>query len=203
MKYVACCNSIYIFNDKVDLKKYFSEKLSETNGPLKQCYATILRNYDSETNFLSDGLTEKCKEIIIKDNKYSNMYISLDMENEMTVKEIIKYYENIINPILTVSNEYNVHFINRNPFQDFGSDEDAAYGSMYSFSNYYKEILNLLDVNINDVTTEEIRPGKYSLTLNNEYEITTYSDEKLAGVINNIETLIQHFKNIEGENVYE
>lgn len=203
MKYAVCCDSIYIFNNEVDLKKYFKERYSQTNGPLKQRYASLLRNYNNKNIFSSDGLTEKCKEIIIKDDKYSNMYISLDISEAMTIQETIDYFENIIQPILEISNKYNVHFINSSPFQDFGSDEDAAYGALYSFSNYYKEILEKLNLDVKDILTEEIRAGKYSITINNEYEINTYSDEKLAGVINNIESLKTILKDKEEEIVYE
>lgn len=203
MKYAACCDSLYVFEYERDLKTYFGNRYLSTSGPLKNRYAAVVMNFDRNSKFSSDSFTEECREIVIKDNKYTNMYISLNISEAWSVQETIDYYEKIIHPILEVSNEYNVHFVNSSPFQDFGSDEEAAYGAMYSFSNYYKEVLDKFNLEINNISTEEIKPGKYLITINDEYEITVYSDEKLASVIDNVESLKSVLKEKESEMSYE
>ena len=103
----------------------------------------------------------------------------------------IKYYEEKVKPILEVSEKYSVDFNNSTPFEDFGSDEETYTNT--SFSNYYKEILEKMNINDVNILTESFSDRKYKLTINNqEFKITTW--DRLKTVLDNVNLMIEKFK---------
>lgn len=109
--------------------------------------------------------------------------------------------EDKINVILEVSREYNVHFENKTPFEDFGSDLESY--NMRSFSDYYEDILQKYGIKDINLYTSEKMDGKYEMIISQEknvndkekdivIDLTAWDD--LFEVINNIDSIIAELK---------
>ena len=142
------------------------------------------------SNVGKDNVSSSCNEISIKSNK-ENGFLTIKLNDALSIDDAIKYYEEKIKPILEVSEEYDVDFNNKIPFEDFGSDEEAYTNT--SFSNYYKDILEKFNINDVNILTDSFSDGKYKLTINNqEFKITAW--DNLESVIDNIDLMIGKFK---------
>ena len=77
--------------------------------------------------------------------------------------------EDKINVILEVSREYNVHFENKTPFEDFRSDLESY--NMRSFSDYYEDILQKYGIKDINLYTSEKMDGKYEMIISQEKNV--------------------------------
>lgn len=185
--YVKCYDTLYVFNNKDDAEKYFTECYYSSDGAERERYASVLIDLKF-SNIAKDHVDSVCNEITIANNDLKG-YINVNLNNTLTIKETIKYYKDIIIPILKVSDDYGVDFYNKLPFEDFGSDDESFFNT--SFTDYYKNILK--EINIDNICTDYWSDGKYDLTVNNNrYRITAW--DNLDAVIDTISTIIKEEK---------
>lgn len=185
--YVKCYDTLYVFNNKDDAEKYFTECYYSSDGAERERYASVLIDLKF-SNIAKDNVDSVCNEITIANNDLKG-YINVNLNNTLTIKEAIKYYKDIIIPILKVSDDYGVDFYNKLPFEDFGSDDESFFNT--SFTDYYKNILK--EINIDNICTDYWSDGKYDLTVNNNrYRITAW--DNLDAVIDTISTIIKEEK---------
>lgn len=183
--YAVCYNSLHVFDTKKDARKFFDTCYHCSEGAEQQRYASILIELDS-SNFATDNVSNICRDINVIKN-HGTMKIGL--KEPKCIDDCIEYFKNIINPILEISNNYNIKFNSKVPFEDFGSDEESEY--MYSYSDFYNDIFH--DKNIELIETNEISDGKYELNVypnvgsKISLEITAW--DKLENVIDNIENI--------------
>lgn len=188
-RYLYAYNSKYAekwYKKYTDKMNYYYEKLDDIDKKsLWSCNKTEnARNYHLQKSALEkemyNKIAEKCDEYDL-----INSIMSDNQNNEQFL-----YYDNIINKILDISDEYNIDFDNSCPFSSFGSDDESRYLEMYSFSEFYKEILEKNNIKIDDISTSEKSDGKYIITIDNNYEFEVNAWEKLNNVFDNVESMI-------------
>lgn len=192
-RYLYASNSKYtenVYKEYTDKMNYYYEKLDEADKKsLWSCNKTEnAENYCLHKNTLEkemyNKIAKKCDEFDL-----INSIMSDNQNNES-----FSYYENIINKILDISDEYHIDFDNHCPFDSFGSDDESKDFGMYSFSEFYKEILEKNDIEIKDISTRGKSDGKYIVTIDNNYEFEINAWEKLDNVFNNVESMINVIK---------
>lgn len=195
--YAICYDTLYVFNNKEEAKKHFLFCYDCSEGAEHERYASILVDLNF-SNTGKDNISKQCNQVSIKlDNETEGM-LNVELNEFLSIDDTINYYENKINPILEVSKNYDVNFRRKIPFEDFGSDN---YINMSSFSDYYKEILNKLKINVNEIYTNEVSDGKYTLLLNNEIICDVDAWDNLDSVVQNIEAIDKFYR--EKDNVIE
>lgn len=182
--YTVCYDTLDVFNTKEDAKKFYSECYYMSEGAEHERYASILVDLNF-SNLGKDNVSKYCNEISIKQNG-SDKFIKLKLNDSLSIENTIKFYEEKIEPILEVSNNYGVRFSSKIPFEDFGSDSESYTNT--SFSDYYKELLEKFDLNIENISTESRSDGKYTITINdNEFDIVAW--DGLSEVIDNVDLM--------------
>lgn len=197
MKYAVCYDTLYVFSNKIDANNFFTTCYYMSEGAEQSRYAAIIMGLMNNSKIASDHSSNYCKEIAISSQEDKDQFMKIILDDYLSFNEAIKYYEEKIKPILKVSKEYNIHFTNSLPFEDFGSDSDCAYGAMYSLSNYYNDILNHWNLNIDKITTESISDGKYEITINDNYNVTVKPRDNLNEVLCNVEDISKKLKSKE------
>ncbi len=191
--YTVCYDTLDVFNSKEDAKRFYSECYYMSEGAEHERYASILVDLNF-SNLGKDNVSIDCREIKIKNNDNESKFLSVQLKERLSIEDTIKYYEEKIQPILEVSDEYGIYFTGRNPFEDFGSDAEG--NTNFSFSNYYKELLEKFGIDVDNIYTDDWSDGKYKLVVNNEeFKITAWDD--LEGVIDNVDSMIELFKSKE------
>ena len=155
--------------------------------------------YDRLEVFVSDD----CRDIAIKNDRYSERALTIELKERKTIDDTVDYFEKIVKPILDISEEYDINFNNKIPFEDFDNDNVACYGSMYSFSNYYKDILEKFNIGVSNIYTEDRSDGKYKIIINDNHVFDTTAWESISGVIDNVESMLEILKENESEMSYE
>ena len=189
--YTVCYDSLSVFKSKENAKKFYSECYQMSEGAEHERYASILVDLNF-SNIGRDNVSYDCREISIKVGDYSDKFLNIELEERLSIDDSIKYYEEKIQPILDVSDDYGVDFNRIVPFDDFGSDEEMDY--MASFSKYYKELFEKFNIEFDNIYTEEISDGKYNLIVN-DLELRLRASDKIESVIDNVETMIEISKN--------
>lgn len=192
-KYLYAYNSEYANN----ICKEYTDKIN--------MYYEML-NEDDRKSIWSINPTPKAKEYnTYNDNLRNDMYSKIakkcdeyDLINNLVSnnqdEKSFEYYENIIDTILEVSDDYNINFDSYCPFDSFGSDEESKNLGMYSLSEYYKEILQKNSIDVENITANEKSAGKYIVTIDNKYNFEINAWETLENVVDNIETMIDELK---------
>ena len=199
-KYLYAYNSKYadkLYKEYTDKVNYYYDKLSEEDknslwlsNKTKNAEVFLLHNNHLRNN-MYDKIARKCEEY--------------DLINSILAEKkdgkSFSYYENIIDKILEVSDDYYINFDDYCPFDSFGSDEEAKDLGIYSFSDYYKEILSKNGVVVEDITTKEKSAGKYLITINDKYNFDIKAWETLDIIVDNIDSMISTI-NVEKEMGY-
>ena len=107
-------------------------------------------------------------------------------------EDAIKYYEERLKPIFEVSKNYGVDFNSRIPFEEFGSDDDNYI--MFSFSDFYRELLDKFNTKIGDIRTEDVSDGKYKMVIEESIALDIRAWDDLSSVIDTCNTLIEYSK---------
>lgn len=190
--YTVCYDTLDVFNTKEEARKFYSDCYYNSEGAEHERYANIL----IDLNFCDigkDNISKDCREIAIKISDGEFEFIKVKLDKSLSIDDTIKYYEEIIHPILIVSENYRINFNNNSPFEDFGNDYDSQFGAMYSFSNYYQEILEQINIVVDNISTSDWSAGKYNLIINNEeFKLTAW--DNLESVIDNINSMLNLFK---------
>ena len=188
--YTVCYNSLNVFKTKDAARKFYTRCYYSSEGAERGRYASILVDLNF-SNLGKDNVSSYCNEISIKSNNQERSFLNIKLNDDLSIDDTIKYYEEKIKLILEVSERYNVDFNNSIPFEDFGSDKEAY--TNISFSEFYKDILEKFNINDVNVLTDSFSDGKYKLTINNqEFKITAW--DNLESVIDNIDLMIEKFK---------
>lgn len=203
MKYAVCYDSLFVFENDNTLRNFFAECLAMSEGAEKNRYASVLMNSAAHWKIAEDFESEDCRDIVIRTNEYLDKCLTVDLDERKSFDETVNYFEKVVQPILNVSKDYNINFNNKIPFEDFDNDNVANYGSMYSFSNYYKDVLEKFDISVENIYTEDKSDGKYKITINNCHVFDTTAWESINGVIDNVESMLEVLKEKEGEMSYE
>lgn len=186
--YTLCYNTLNVFYDKLSAKKFYRDCYFASEGAEQKRYSSILIDLDN-SNIGKDHISDNCYKISIE--KSNDKYININLNKNYNLYDAIKYYEEILEPLINVSDKYNIDFDDKIPFENFGSDEESNY--MNSFSNYYKEILEYLKIDINNINTTEISDGKYEIKVNDEIiDIRAWDDFKC--VVDSVESIINKIK---------
>lgn len=185
--YAVCYDTLYVFDSKKEAKSHFSDCYYMSEGAEHERYASILVDLNF-SNLGKDNVSKDCNEISIKTNNYESKSLNVKLDESLSIEETIKFYEEKLQPILEVSEKYDIDFNCKIPFENFGSDEECYTNS--SFSNYYKEILEKLGVNIDSIYTDDWSDGKYKLVVNEEeFKLTAW--DSLDSVIDNINSIVE------------
>lgn len=187
--YTVCYDTLDVFKSKEDAKNFYSDCYHMSEGAEHERYASILVDLNF-SNIGKDNVSIDCNEINIQTNE-KEKFLKIELDDHLSIDDIIKYYEEKIQPILEVSDDYDVNFNSSDPFIYFGSDAESYTNS--SFSNYYKEILEKLGVTVDNIYTDDWSDGKYKLVVNNaEFKLTAW--DNLKSVIDNVNSMIELFR---------
>lgn len=203
MKYSVCYDRLGVFENDETLRDFFRECYSMSEGAEQSRYLSVLINSAAHRKVAEDFVSEDCREIAIKNDKYSERSLVIELNERKNFEDTINYFEKTVKPILDVSEDYNINFNNEIPFESFDNDEVACHGAMYSFSNYYKDILEKFNINISNIYTEDRSDGKYTITINDNHLFDTTAWESINGVIDNVESMLEVLKENESEMSYE
>ena len=196
--YTVCGGTLSVFKYKEAAENYFKRCYYSSDGVEKSDYSSVLLELNSK-NLGKDHSSPYCNEISINMNQKIDEFYTIKLNDNLSIDKTIKYFEEKIKPILEISEKYDINFKSKMPFKYFGSDSESYVN--YSFSNYYKEILEKYGVNISEIYTDEWSDGKYMLALNNE-KIELKAWDRLEDVIDNTNEMIEICKNKEGEVEY-
>jgi len=194
MRYVICYDTLYVFPNKVDANRFFTECYYMSEGAEQNRYAAILMGLASNSKIALDHSSDYCREITIPSKDDKEDFMTIKLNNYLSFNDAVNYYEKTILPILNISEQYKIHFRNRLPFEDFGSDKECVCGSMYSLSNYYKDILEKFDLNIDKIITENKFDGKYKITINDSYVFEAKASDDLDIVFKNVNNIKEELK---------
>ena len=117
-------------------------------------------------------------------------FLTISLAKAKTINETFEYFKKVIEPIMQVSEEFSVDYNKEIPFLYFGSDTESAYGQTSSFSDFYKGIMKKLNINLDNIWTNEWSDGKYIIKFNENEEFKTYAWESIGGVIDNVELIV-------------
>lgn len=158
-------------------------KNNEVSIVLIQSLNHISRDMQMVFSFMELASKNNCEVIDINGFNYTNFYKHFKEGIQQTIDKKKKI-------VLEVSEEYNVNFDAKIPFEYFDIDNGGY--NMSSFSNYYKEIFEKLNINFDNISTKEISDGKYELNLdNNILDIRAW--DTLEDVIDNVESALSFY----------
>ena len=185
--YTVCYNRLGVFKTKDDAQLFFFECYLMSEGAEHERYGSILTDLKF-SNLGKDNISEFCNEINIRQTNEDDTSINVELDTFLSIDDAIKYYEEKVKPILSVSEDYDVDFSKGIPFEYFGSDNDGYTNS--SFSEYYKYILEKFDIFPDEIYTSDWSDGKYNLVVNgNEFKLTAW--DNLNSVIDNVDSIIK------------
>lgn len=168
--YTICYNRLEVFDDKESAKKFYGTCYFISDGAELERYRSILIDLNF-SNIAKDNVSEDCNLINIHVGKATYNSIDIELDKSLPISETIKYYEDKIQPVLEISEQYGINFDCDIPFENFGADDNSH--NMSSFSVYYKELLEKFGVEIDNIQVKDWSDGKYNLVVNNqEFKIT-------------------------------
>lgn len=195
--YTVSYNCLDVFKTKREAQKFYTTCYHCSEGAEQQRYASILVNLNF-SNLGKDNVSKSCDEIHIKLQGNKDKFITIKLDDYLSIDNTIKYYEENIKPILDISETYNIDFNNEIPFEYFGSEEEI---NMYTFSSYYMDIIKKMGIDVKSIVTIEKSAGKYEMKVD-ENIIDVRAWDKLDDVFENIKTIKELFKEKNKENEY-
>lgn len=195
--YTVSYNCLEVFKTKREAQKFYTTCYHCSEGAEQQRYASILVNLNF-SNLGKDNVSKNCDEIHIKLQENKDKFITIKLDDYLSIDNTIKYYEENIKPILDISEAYNIDFNNEIPFEYFGSEEEI---NMYTFSSYYMDIIKKMGIDVKSIVTSEKSAGKYEMKVD-ENIIDVRAWDKLDDVFENIKTIKELFKEKNKENEY-
>lgn len=195
--YTVSYNCLDVFKTKREAQKFYTTCYHCSEGAEQQRYASILVNLNF-SNLGKDNVSKNCDEIHIKLQGNKDKFITIKLDDYLSIDNTIKYYEENIKPILDISEAYNIDFNNEIPFEYFGSEEEI---NMYTFSSYYMDIIKKMGIDVKSIVTIEKSAGKYEMKVD-ENIIDVRAWDKLDDVFENIKTIKELFKEKNKENEY-
>lgn len=182
--YTVCYDRLDVFNNKSEAKDFYSDCYYMSEGAEHERYASILVDLNF-SNIGKDNVSIYCREISIKQE---DKFLNIELDESLSIEDTIDFYEEKVQPILEVSDDYDIDFNRTVPFDEFGSDEESDY--MSSFSKYYQELFKKFNISVDSILTEEISDGKYNLVVD-DTELTIKAGDKIESVIDNVDTMLE------------
>lgn len=182
--YTVCYDRLDVFNNKSEAKDFYSDCYYMSEGAEHECYASILVDLNF-SNIGRDNVSTYCREISVKQE---DKILNIRLDKALSIEDTINFYEEKVQAILEVSDDYGIDFNRMVPFDEFGSDEESDY--MSSFSKYYQELFKKFNISVDNISTEEISDGKYNLVVD-DTELTIKAGDKIESVIDNIDTMLE------------
>ena len=179
--YAVCYDELYVFDTKENAKNFFAGCYYTSEGSEQSRYASVMIDLDFY-DIADDRVSKGCKGINI--NTSGQDVVKFKLENKMFPDDAIKYYQEKLLPILMVANDYEVDFLRKIPFEQFGSDEEIDYTT--SFSKFYNEILG---GELQSIETIEKSDGKYAMKINDHLVIDIRAWDNLNDVVDNVKTI--------------
>ena len=85
---------------------------------------------------------------------------------------------------------------------DYGSDRDSL--SMPSISDLYKEILDTININYDNILTDDISDGKYSVVINfdekNSIQLDVRASDTYIETASNIQDIVDKYLELQKQN---
>lgn len=187
--YTICYDTLDVFNTKEEAKKFYTTCFYSSEGAEQQRYASILVGLDFR-NIAYDNVSDSCNEISIKLEKYKDKFLKVKLNDFLSIQDTVEFYEKLIKPILEVSDEYDIDFNSKIPFEDFGDDDES---NMSSFSKYYEDLCRIFKIEYNKIETKEFSDGKYNLYIDDDV-IDIRAWDKIDSVIDNVKTIMELYK---------
>lgn len=182
--YTVCYDRLDVFNNKSEAKDFYSDCYYMSEGAEHERYASILVDLNF-SNIGRDNVSTYCREISVKQE---DKILNIRLDKALSIEDTINFYEEKVQAILEVSDDYGIDFNRMVPFDEFGSDEESDY--MSSFSKYYQELFKKFNISVDNISTEEISDGKYNLVVD-DTELTIKAGDKIESVIDNIDTMLE------------
>lgn len=182
--YTVCYDRLDVFNNKSEAKDFYSDCYYMSEGAEHERYASILVDLNF-SNIGRDNVSAYCGEISVKQE---DKILNIKLDKSLSIEDAINFYEEKVQPILEVSDDYGIGFNRMVPFDEFGSDEESDY--MSSFSKYYQELFKKFNISVDNISTEEISDGKYNLVVD-DTELTIKAGDKIESVIDNVDTMLE------------
>lgn len=182
--YTVCYDRLDVFNNKSEAKDFYSDCYYMSEGAEHERYASILVDLNF-SNIGRDNVSAYCGEISVKQE---DKILNIKLDKSLSIEDAINFYEEKVQPILEVSDDYGIDFNRMVPFDEFGSDEESDY--MSSFSKYYQELFKKFNISVDNISTEEISDGKYNLVVD-DTELTIKAGDKIESVIDNVDTMLE------------
>ncbi len=182
--YTVCYDRLDVFNNKSEAKDFYSDCYYMSEGAEHERYASILVDLNF-SNIGKDNVSTYCREISVKQE---DKILNIRLDKALSIEDTINFYEEKVQAILEVSDDYGIDFNRMVPFDEFGSDEESDY--MSSFSKYYQELFKKFNISVDNISTEEISDGKYNLVVD-DTELTIKAGDKIESVIDNIDTMLE------------
>lgn len=182
--YTVCYDRLDVFNNKSEAKDFYSDCYYMSEGAEHERYASILVDLNF-SNIGRDNVSAYCREISVKQE---DKILNIKLDKSLSIEDAINFYEEKVQPILEVSDDYGIDFNRMVPFDEFGSDEESDY--MSSFSKYYQELFKKFNISVDNISTEEISDGKYNLVVD-DTELTIKAGDKIESVIDNVDTMLE------------
>ena len=102
-------------------------------------------------------------------------------------------------------NEFIMCYFDNNKIEnlmDYGSDRDSL--SMPSISDLYKEILDTININYDNVLTDDISDGKYSVVINfdekNSIQLDVRASDTYIETASNIQDIVDKYLELQKQN---
>lgn len=182
--YTVCYDRLDVFNNKSEAKDFYSDCYYMSEGAEHERYASILVDLNF-SNIGRDNVSTYCREISVKQE---DKILNIRLDKALSIEDTINFYEEKVQTILEVSDDYGIDFNRMVPFDEFGSDEESDY--MSSFSKYYQELFKKFNISVDNISTEEISDGKYNLVVD-DTELTIKAGDKIESVIDNVDTMLE------------
>ena len=182
--YTVCYDRLDVFNNKSEAKNFYSDCYYMSEGAEHERYVSILVDLNF-SNIGRDNVSAYCREISVKQE---DKILNIKLDKSLSIEDAINFYEEKVQPILEVSDDYGIDFNRMVPFDEFGSDEESDY--MSSFSKYYQELFKKFNISVDNISTEEISDGKYNLVVD-DTELTIKAGDKIESVIDNVDTMLE------------
>ena len=109
--YTVSYNCLDVFKTKREAQKFYTTCYHCSEGAEQQRYASILVNLNF-SNLGKDNVSKSCDEIHIKLQGNKDKFITIKLDDYLSIDNTIKYYEENIKPILDISEAYNIDFNN-------------------------------------------------------------------------------------------
>ena len=188
--YTVSCDALSVFQNKKDAINYYNYCSNMSEGAERERYLSVLAGLHNNS-IAKDGISNHCDSINIHAGDHRDKNLCYQIGNS-SIKEAIDIYETKLQPILEVSANYGINLFSHIPFEEFGSDDDAYI--LFSFSDYYRDLLEKFNIEVSSIKTDDVSDGKYKIVINDKMILDVRAWDDFNAVIDNVDTIIEYSK---------